>query len=277
MTKFSARGSVVAVTGAARGIGRATAAAFRAAGARVAIGDLDGTAAAAAELGVAGFPLDVTDPASFAAFLDRVEADLGPLDVLVNNAGIMPTGSFADETPSMTARQVEVNVHGVLTGSRLAVARFRSRRRGHLINIASLAGVSGEAGLATYCGTKHFVVGFTEALHRELRDEGIHVTTVLPGVIDTELSRGASVPGWARRMACGTPEDVASAIVAVTGTPRARVAVPRSLGLALKALAPLPDRARFGITRALRLDRVASGADPSARAAYHRRITGDAA
>lgn len=113
---------VVAITGGARGIGLATAKAVLAEGAKIALGDLDTELAEkqAVELGgdpaVVGLPLDVSDPASFAAFLDDVEARLGRLDVLVNNAGIMPTGPFVDESPTMTRRMIDVNVYGCSTG-----------------------------------------------------------------------------------------------------------------------------------------------------------------
>lgn len=186
---------VVAITGGARGIGLATAKAVLAEGAKIALGDLDTELAEkqAVELGgdpaVVGLPLDVSDPASFAAFLDDVEARLGRLDVLVNNAGIMPTGPFVDESPTMTRRMIDVNVYGVLNGSRLAAARFVPRGAGHIVNIASLAGVTGEPGMATYCGTKHFVVGFTESLHRELRPHRVGVSQVL---------RASSIPNYPR-------------------------------------------------------------------------------
>lgn len=271
------RGRTVAITGGARGIGRATAQACADAGATVAIGDIDTdpTRDTAAELGVTGLHLDVTDPQSFATFLEQVETRLGPLDALVNNAGIMPTGPFAAETPAMTHRQLAINIHGVLTGSRLAAERFQARRAGHLVNIASLAGVTGEAGVATYCGTKHFVVGFTEALHRELAPSGIRVTTVLPGIINTELAHGTQVPPWARSIACAEPDDVAAAIVRALTTRRAKITVPRTLGALLKTTSVLPDRARFAIAHALRLDNLAHGADPTQRATYHHRITTD--
>ena len=123
----SLAGRVVAITGGARGIGRATAAALVARGARVAIGDIDGPLAekTAAELGAGtlGLPLDVTSRASFAAFLDQVEDRLGPLDILVNNAGIMPIGPFAQETDATARRMVDINVHGVIYGSKLALER----------------------------------------------------------------------------------------------------------------------------------------------------------
>lgn len=273
-------GKVVAITGAARGIGLATAKAFLDQGAKVAIGDLDAELAekVAAEFGadpgatVVGLSLDVTNPASFAAFLDTVEAGLGPLDVLVNNAGIMPTGLFADESPTMTRRMIDINVHGVINGSRLAVARFVARRGGHIVNIASLAGVTGEPGLATYCGTKHFVVGFTESLRRELRGHGIGVSTVLPGVINTELSAGTKVPAWAKPLATAEPDDVAAGIVAAVTKNTPRKTVPASLGAILKSLSLLPHKARFAVTHATKFDQLVSGADAVARAAYHQRL-----
>ena len=134
----------VAITGGARGIGRATAEACLAVGMNVAIGDVDGAActAVAAELGdrAIGLPLDVRDAAAFAGFLDRAEEAFGPLDAVVNNAGIAPIGLFADEDPAETQRLVEINLGGVLTGTRLALQRFLPRRQGHIVNLASSAG-----------------------------------------------------------------------------------------------------------------------------------------
>ncbi|MEU6586902.1 SDR family oxidoreductase [Nocardia sp. NPDC046763] len=279
------RGRVIAVTGGARGIGRATAAAFLAAGAQVAIGDIDAELAdrTAAELSahtgarIVGLPLDVTDPASFAGFLTAVEAELGPLDVLVNNAGIMPTGLFADEDPAMTARMVDININGVLTGSRLAVERFRPRRSGHIVNVASLAGVTVLPGLATYCGTKRFVIGFTETLERELRTEGVAVTMVLPGVVRTELSAGTRLPKWLEGVSTVDPEDVAAGIVAAVAKGRRRAVIPKSLGRLLGLLAILPKSAQYVMLHALRLDIGATHVDPALRERYHRRLTGGAA
>jgi NAD(P)-dependent dehydrogenase (short-subunit alcohol dehydrogenase family) len=134
-------GKVVAITGGARGIGRATAAALLAQGARVAIGDLDAelTRQVAAEIGAGavGLPLDVTSRESFVAFLDRVERELGPLDVLVNNAGIAPTGEFARESDAVTARILEVNIKGTMLGCKLALERMLPRERGNIVNVSS--------------------------------------------------------------------------------------------------------------------------------------------
>ncbi len=117
---------------------------------RVVIGDVDGATCAtvAAEIGagVLGLPLDVRDRREFEAFLDRAEDAVGPLDVLVNNAGIAPIGLFVDENPADTARLLDINLGGVLTGSSLALQRFLPRRHGHIVNLASSAGQIATAG-----------------------------------------------------------------------------------------------------------------------------------
>ena len=139
---------------------------------KCAIGDLDVELAdkAAINIGnatgtqVVGLSLDVTQQPSFEQFVNDAEAALGPIDVLINNAGIMPTGLFLDEEPWATDRIIDTNLRGVITGSRLAARRFADRGSGVIINVASLAGVTGIPGLATYCATKHAVIGFSEAL-----------------------------------------------------------------------------------------------------------------
>lgn len=117
----------MAITGGGRGIGAATAAALVQAGARVALGDLDVETAkrTADRLGEAAvaLPLDVTDRTGFTAFLDEVESQLGPLDVLINNAGIMPIGPIEDESDRITTSQLAINLHAVIHGSREAIRR----------------------------------------------------------------------------------------------------------------------------------------------------------
>lgn len=264
-------GKVVAITGAARGIGLATARACAARGMRVAIGDLDADLAAHAAESVPGaiaLPLDVTDRASFERFLDESGARLGPLDVLVNNAGIMPLGPFVDEDDVTAVRMVDINVHGVLHGMKLALPGFLARGTGHLVNIASSAGKAGIPGGATYSGTKHFVVGVSEAVRGELRDTGVELSVVMPAVVNTELAEGLQQSRGVRKV---EPGDVAAEIVSALEHPRFDVWVPRSVGPINQVAGALPRRARDAIGRAIGIDRVLAGADPDARRGYELR------
>jgi NADP-dependent 3-hydroxy acid dehydrogenase YdfG len=269
----SLAGKVVAITGGARGIGRATAAALIGQGARVAIGDIEVALAerTAQELGAGtiGLPLDVTQRASFAAFLDEVETRLGPLDVLVNNAGIMPIGPFVDETDATTKRMVDINVNGVIFGSKLALDRFLPRGRGHLVQIASMAGKAGFPGGATYCATKHAVVGLSEAIRAEVRGSSIDVSVVMPVVVNTELGSGLpTTPG----VKVVEPEDVANAIVEALQTGRFEVFVPRSMAGIVRFNALIPRRAQEAIRRLMKGDQVLAHPDRAARAAYEERM-----
>jgi NAD(P)-dependent dehydrogenase (short-subunit alcohol dehydrogenase family) len=271
----SLNGQVVAITGGGRGIGRATAAALIAQGARVAIGDIDAPLAetTAGELGAGtiGLPLDVTDRESFAAFLDEAERQLGPLDVLINNAGIMPVGPFEHETDDCAARLVDINIHGVILGSKLAIERFKPRGRGHIVQLASIAGKGGFPGGATYCATKHAVVGLTEALRSELRGTGIEMHQVLPIGVNTELYSGVSA---ARGFPTAEPDDVANTIVELLQTGKFELFVPRMVGSITRVQALLPRRVAEAIIRYTKGDRLLISADPAARAAYEARISG---
>jgi NADP-dependent 3-hydroxy acid dehydrogenase YdfG len=265
-------GRVVAITGAARGIGFATAQACVREGMLVAIGDLDlpaaERAAAALGRGTIAVALDVCDRASFAAFLDEAEARLGPLDVLVNNAGIMQLGRLVDEDEATARRQVDINVHGVLHGMKEALPRMLARDSGHVVNIASTAGKVGFAGGATYSGTKHFVVGVSETARAELRGSAVEVSCVMPGIVKTELGSGLPQPRLVKHT---EPEAVAAAIVAVLRAPRFDVFVPRTIGPLIAFANLLPRAAREALARALRADRVLDLPDPSVRSAYEAR------
>ena len=269
-------GRVVAITGGARGIGRATAHALVRRGARVAIGDLDVALAeeTAAQLGggALALELDVTDRASFERFLDEAEAQLGPLDVLINNAGIMQLSRFVDEDDAAARRQVEINLHGVIIGSKLALARFLPRGSGHLVNIASSAGKAGVPGGATYSATKHAVVGLTEAIRGEVRGTGVETSVVMPVPVNTELAAGLARGRGPTALV--EPEHVAEAIVAALERPRHDVYVPKAIGVAVRIGALLPRRIGEAIARSAKTDRILASADKAARAGYERRASG---
>jgi NADP-dependent 3-hydroxy acid dehydrogenase YdfG len=265
-------GKVVAITGGARGIGLATAKALAAKGARVAIGDLDGELAeqAAAELGpdAIGLSLDVTKRGSFADFLAQVEERVGPLDVLINNAGIMPIGPFLDEDDATAHRMIDINLHGVIYGMKLALPGMLRRGSGHIFNIASQAGKAGLPGGATYCATKHAVVGISEAVRAETRDTGIEVSCVMPAVVNTELGSGLKET---RGVKVSEPEEVAAEIVRALEFPRFDVYVPRSSAAVHHLSAILPRRAREAVARFMKADEVLAGADQNIRASYEER------
>jgi NADP-dependent 3-hydroxy acid dehydrogenase YdfG len=269
-------GETAAITGAARGIGRATAAALLRQGMKVAIGDLDLEQArrTASELGASAvaLPLDVTDRASFTAFLDGAEEQLGPIDVLVNNAGIMQIGRFIDEDDLTARRMVDINIHGVILGTKLALARMIPRDRGHIINISSQAGKFGSPGGATYSATKHAVVGLTEAVRGELRLMGAHidVSYVMPFVVNTELGAGL---GEARGMHSLEPAEVADAIVDALQHGVVDVWVPKSAKRTNALGVLLPRRLSEGMARAMKADRVLAEADPNTRRDYELRAS----
>ncbi|VVJ15729.1 Short-chain dehydrogenase/reductase SDR? [Amycolatopsis camponoti] len=264
-------GKVVVITGGGQGIGAATASALSKLGAKVVIGDLDLVRAekTAGELDAEALPLDVTDIRGFTEFLDEVERRHGRIDVLINNAGIMPLGELEAESDATTRRQIEINLHAVIHGTREAMKRMRPRRSGHIVNVASFAGKAGFPGAATYCATKHAVVGLSEAVHLELHGSGVHVSCVMPAIVRTELASGL---GEAKLFKSSRPEDVADAIVAALRKPRLEVFVPRSVGTMGKLTRLLPRRAGEALARALKADQLlASAAHSPARADYEAR------
>ncbi|MFC5185291.1 SDR family oxidoreductase [Actinomadura harenae] len=264
---------VVVITGGARGIGLATARACKAKGGTVVIGDVDESAVKAAgeELGVTALPLDVTSRESFETFLAEAEVAHGPVDVLVNNAGIMPIGPVTGESDADARRCLDINVHGVMLGTKLALDRMRPRGRGHVVNIASLAGLLPTPGLALYNASKAAVVAFTEAARLETLGSGVHVSAVLPSFTDTELIAGTSSPRGQRNC---EPGDVADAVVAVVGRPRAQVVVPARLGVPTRLGQLFPERVREAVMRTYRLDKVFLDWDHEARRSYDARIRG---
>lgn len=264
-------GSVVAVTGGAAGIGREIARQFAAAGARVCIGDLSGTAArtTARELPgtVHGCELDVTDERSFHNFLATTEALLGPIDVLVNNAGVMWVGAFDTEPDTATTRMIAVNLHGVIRGVRLAAPAMRTRRRGHIVTIASAASRLSPPGESTYAATKHGVLGYLTGVREELRGSGVRISVIMPGVVDTELAAGTAT-GAAELL---QPADVARAVLDVVDRPRFEVSIPGYIGPLTHLAGLLPQRLRDIVLRRAVPDQVAAVAGSSARGKYEKR------
>lgn len=264
-------GKVVAITGGARGIGKATATALVRKGCRVAIGDLDLPLAEATATGLGGgtvaLPLDVTDRGSFAAFLDAAERELGAIDVVINNAGIMPVSPFVEESDDSIKRQLDINIYGVIVGTQLAIERLRPRGRGHIVNIASQAGKGGFPGIATYSGTKHAVVGISEAVRQELRGSGVEVACVMPTVVNTELTAGVGQ----RLIKPVEASDVANEIVDALEVPRFDVWVPRVNGALFKLIGLLPRGAREALGRLMKVDKLMIEVDHGARRSYEER------
>ena len=284
--EHSLEGAVVVVTGGAAGIGRATATKMAESGANVAIGDIHAEKAAetAEEItsrvsaggtggggGAIGRPLDVTDRDGFEIFLDGVEAEFGPIDCLVNNAGVMLLGPVDQESPAATKAMIDVNLLGVINGTQAAMDRMKPRARGRIVNIASQAGKAGMAGGATYCATKFGVIGFSEAVRAELKGTGVSISWVLPGLVNTELSAGLpDIP----LMDLLSPDDIADAVLKALTRGGSEIWVPaRNQWLDAPArLLPRPMREKvFAMTGA---DKVLAEADPDTRQDYEDRHSG---
>jgi NAD(P)-dependent dehydrogenase (short-subunit alcohol dehydrogenase family) len=268
--------ATVVVTGAARGIGLATAHAFARRGARVAIGDLD-VDLAKTEAGClpgrgsgTAHPLDVRSHDSFSAFLDEVRAAHGPVDVLVNNAGIMPVGAFTDMPTSTHQAILDVNVLGVIHGMQAVLPEMLQRGRGHVVNVASLFGRVAMPGFATYNASKFAVVGLSSATRQELDRTGVSVSAVLPSAVETELVAGLSFDP----LPTIDPARIAEAVVRSVDTRRGQIAVPGYVNGLVSLSNALPEPVRRAVSRLVRGDRGLTDLDAAARAAYVARTTG---
>ncbi len=270
-------GAVVAITGGARGIGLATARRFADEGAIVCLGDLDlGEARkAAATLGPRGhaYRLDVSERASFASFVDRVEAEHGPIDVLVNNAGVMPTGRFLEEGDEVDRAAMSVNHFGTSLGMRLVLPRMVARGSGHVVNVASLAGKLEVPYMATYVASKHATVGLTGAVRQELEGTGVTLTLVMPGAVKTRLSGGIPLHG----LVAQDPDDVARGVLRSCRTRQADVVVPRAFAGAPALAALLPRRLLGELFASLEPTRLLTEDVRSARSSYESAVRGHGA
>ena len=209
----------ILITGASSGIGEATVRELAATGARLFIGARRGDRlqALAAELGatVAWRTLDVTDAADFAAFADAAEQKFGRIDVLINNAGVMPLSPLAALKTDEWNRMIDVNIRGVLNGIAAVLPRFVAQHGGHVVNVASVGAHFVLPTAAVYCATKYAVWAITEGLRQEHDD--IRATIISPGVTATELGDDISDPqiaaalkDWRRKSL--TPDAIARAI-----------------------------------------------------------------
>ncbi len=268
------RAGTIVITGAARGIGLATAAILAGRGNRIVMSDIDGELAAekAAELGerATGHGLDVTDRDAFRAHLEMVESEFGPIDVLINNAGIASASpNILDQDPEITERTIDINLKGVMNGTIEAIRLMEPRRRGHVVNVASLAGVMGVPGLAAYAASKFGVVGFTESVRMEFSDKGLVFTCVMPGPVATGMMDGTSSSPIVSML---SPEEMAAGIASAVESGRPRVALPRSSYLLARLTSILPPTFGIKLGRWTRIDRIYTDVNPAARADYEQRI-----
>lgn len=241
------------ITGGARGIGLATARRLLAAGSRVSLWDLDGDALAraAAELSVE-FPdlpvhtevCDITDYDQQRRALSGSTALLGPVDILINNAGHLAPGQFVDQEADTWMTSLDVNLNALVYLTRLVVPGMYERRRGHIINISSAAGTIGVPGLAVYSAAKWAVWGFSEALRGEARSHGVMVSSIHPSYIAEGMFAGARLTGLGRVIVPLLPShDVVAEAIVESALRRGRSSPkrPRTVRIAIFLRGILPD------------------------------------
>jgi NADP-dependent 3-hydroxy acid dehydrogenase YdfG len=218
-------GRVAAVTGASSGIGAATAIALSAAGATVALGarrkDRLEQLAETLDGPVSVHEVDITDEAQARAFVEAAHSEHGGLHALVNNAGLMLLGPAGEADTSQWRQMIDVNLWGLLICTHAALPLIASSGGGDIVNVSSVAGRRAAAGAAVYNMTKFGVHAFSEALRQEALHQGVRVTVVAPGMVETELQGHNTNPLVQRAMAHSRdqigevlqPEDIADAIV----------------------------------------------------------------
>lgn len=280
-TEFEIAGAVALVTGGARGIGLAIARELLSHGAKVAIADLDGTQAerSAAELPVGptglivrGFGADVGDRASYARLVAAVTEQLGPIDIVVNNAGVMPIGSLSEEDPAVAEATMRVNFWAHHHSFQILAPLMVARGRGHFINVTSAAGMIHSPGLATYVASKHAATGFARSAREELAGTGVTLSAVLPSAVRTELVDGIPFRFW-ERWAIVRPKRIATVAVGTLRARPAMVGAPRGLIPLLRLYPLIPEAIWLLGRRIVGADRTTGPIDRKARAEYDARIT----
>lgn len=264
------KGKLVLITGGAGGLGLATARVFAREGARLALWDVDPVRveAAAASLRAAGADargraVDVSDPAAVRAAAAALEAELGPVDILDNNAGVHAPGSLFDGDDAACRRQVAVNLESFIWCARAFAPGMARRGSGHLIWIASAAGLLGVPGMAVYSATKHGVIGLAESLRLELRRDGVTgvgSTIVCPSFIDTGMFPGTTPPRFAPWL---KPDALAERIVSAVKAGERYVREPALVEL-IPLLKTLPGALQDALCSLTGMDRslTGKGTDP---------------
>ncbi|MFD8306797.1 SDR family NAD(P)-dependent oxidoreductase [Streptomyces sp. NPDC059690] len=252
MSKQPQHDRVVLVTGAAAGIGAATAEAAVRAGHRVLLTDVDEAAAqaTAARLGgrAAAFRLDIRDPENWTKAFDAAEAEFGPVDILVNNAGIITTGNTRDLSLEQHRAMVEVNLLGTMTGVCTAIPRMTERGSGHIVTICSMSSFLALPGYATYGGTKHALRAFHHAVALEERHGPLDFTIIHPAstrtrMLDQELNDPTAITAFAEKSV--PPADVAKVVVGTFHTKQTEVVFPPFAGRVQQIAGAVPQLIRL--------------------------------
>ena len=221
-------GQVALVTGGSRGIGKAIAERLAADGARVAVVARDATRAEEAARSLAGeghkgYACDVSDSAAIDALVKQVEQDLGPLDIVVNNAGVTADNLLVRIDDASWQKVIDTNLKGAFNLTRSVARGMMRRRKGRIINITSVVGLTGNAGQANYAASKAGLIGLTKAVAKELASRNVLVNAIAPGFIETEMTAElteAARTGLLGQIALGKlgkPEDVAGVVRFLSG------------------------------------------------------------
>jgi NAD(P)-dependent dehydrogenase (short-subunit alcohol dehydrogenase family) len=238
------------ITGGGTGIGREVALRLAKAGCIVAVSGRTAAhldALSALNPNIHAFPLDVTDASATARAVDAIEAKLGPIDLAILNAGTWDPMGAADYTADRAAQSMRVNYGGVCIGVEALVPRFRARKSGHLALVSSVAGYRGLAQAAAYGPSKAAVISLAEVLRPELARDGVTVSVINPGFVETPMTSVNRFP----MPFLMKPDDAAQAIVRGLETGRFEIAFPWQLVAIMKLLRMLPYSLFFAVSRKL--------------------------